>query len=387
MTTPPDPDAITIDALRVAGGLKWTRFGGDVIGAFVAETDFGTAPCVTAALHEAVDAQRFGYLPDGVAQSMAEACADWQSAAYGWDVAPEQIHPIADVVRGLEIAIEHFSPPGSPVVLPTPAYMPFLVVPTVMGREIIEVPGRTGEDGRYRLDLDGIGRAFDAGGGLLVMCNPHNPVGRVYQRDELIAVAEVVDAHGGRVFADEIHGPLVYAPGRHVPYACVSPVAADHSVTSTSASKAWNLPGLKCAQLIVTNERDAAIWREIGPTAAHGASLLGVVANTAAYAAGGSWLADILGYLDANRGALAELVADHLPGAGYIPPEGTYLAWLDCRGLGLGDAPGEVFLERARVALVDGRECGAPGYVRLNFATPRPILEELVGRMGAALRR
>jgi cystathionine beta-lyase len=381
MTAASDLDAVTIESLRAAGGLKWTKFGGDVIGAFVAETDFGTAPAVTAALHAAVDRAVFGYLPPGLARELAEACAAWQSSAYGWEVPPERIHPLADVIHGLEVAIEHFSVPGSAVVLPTPAYMPFFEVPLRLGREIIEVPCLVDGDGRYRMDLDAIGAALADRGNLLILCNPHNPVGRVYERDELLALADVVEAHGGRVFADEIHAPLVYAPARHVPYASVSPVTAGHTITATSASKAWNLPGLKCAQLIISNDRDAELWEPHAATASHLASNLGVVANIAAFREGRPWLEEILAYLDGNRRRLAELIAEHLPAVRYRPPDGTYLAWLDCRSLGLDPSPCDVFLEQAGVALVDGARCGSPGHVRLNFATPRPILEEIVTRM------
>lgn len=384
MTAPSELDAVTIESLRAAGGLKWTKFEPDVIGAFVAETDFGTAPVVTAALHRAVDRATFGYLPPALVRELAEACAAWQVEAYGWEVPPERVHPLADVIRGLEVAIEHFSEPGSAVVLPTPAYMPFFEVPLRLGREIIEVPCLVGEDGTARMDLDGIGTALAGRGNLVILCNPHNPVGRVYERAELLALAEVVDAHGGRVFSDEIHAPLVYAPARHVPYASVSPVAAGHAVTATSASKAWNLPGLKCAQLIL-NERDAEVWEPHAATASHGASNLGVIANIAAFTQGRPWLDEVLAYLDANRHHLASLLAEHLPDVRYRPPDGTYLAWLDCRPLGLGASPCDVFLERARVALVDGARCGSPGHVRLNFATPRPILEEIVARMAAAV--
>jgi cysteine-S-conjugate beta-lyase len=381
-------DALTEDALRSAGGLKWTKYG-DAIGAFVAEMDFGTAPEVTRALHDAVDAGRFGYLPTATALDMARACAGWQSRRYGWDVPAEWISPLPDVVAGLQAAIEHFTPPGSPVVLPTPAYMPFLVVPGLLGRETIQVPLVPGDDGRATYDLEGLDRAFAAGGRLLVHCNPHNPVGRVFGEAEQLAVAEVVERHGVRVFSDEIHAPLVYPGAVHRPYASLSPVTAAHTVTATSASKAWNLPGLKAAQFIVSNEADAARWAEVGLFAAHGAANLGVVANTAAFDAGEAWLDGVLGYLDGNRRLLAELLADRLPEVRYVPPEGTYLAWLDCRALGIEGSVGEHFLQRAGVALVDGPECGPPGrgHVRLNFATPRPVLETIVDRMAASLGR
>jgi cystathionine beta-lyase len=381
-------DALTEESLRTAGSVKWTRYG-DAIGAFVAEMDFGTAPEVTRALHAAVDAGLFGYLPTDTALGMARACAGWQSRRYGWEVPAEWITPLPDVLAGLQAAIEHFTPPGSPIVLPTPAYMPFLVVPGLLGRETIRVPMVAGSDGRPTYDLDGLDRAFAAGARLLVHCNPHNPMGRVFTEAEQLALSEVVERHGVRVFSDEIHAPLVHPGAVHRPYASLSPVTAGHTVTATSASKAWNLPGLKAAQFLVSNEADAAHWARVGFVAAHGAANLGVVANSAAFDEGEEWLTGVLGYLDGNRRLLGDLLAERLPEVGYSPPEGTYLAWLDCRKLGIEGSAGTFFLERAGVALVDGPECGEPGvgHVRLNFATPRPVLETIVDRMAAAVGR
>jgi cystathionine beta-lyase len=387
--TDPHPfDALTEDALRAGRSLKWSRFS-PALGAFVAEMDFGTAPAVTAALHEAVDAARFGYVPHEAIADMARACAGWQARQYGWQVPAEWITPLADVLAGLAAAIEHFTPPGSPVVLPTPAYMPFLLAPGLLGRDLLEVP-MVERDGRWTYDLDGLARAFAAGGRLLVHVNPHNPLGRVFTAEEQLGLAEVVDAAGDgtRVFADEIHAPLVYPGAQHRPYASLSPGTARHTVTATSASKAWNLPGLKAAQLLLTNEDDVAHWTSAGYLPTHGASILGVLANTVAYDAGGDWLADVLAYLDGNRRLLAGLLAERLPEVRYTPPEGTYLAWLDCRRLDLPTSPGGFFLEHAGVALIDGPECGAPGagFVRLNLATPRPVLATIVDRMATAAR-
>ena len=384
-------DRISIDELRRRGSVKWTRGGPDVIGAFVAEMDFGAAPAIEAALLDVIARADFGYLSEHAIADMAQACAAWQQDAYGWTVDPARIRPLPDVVKGLEAAIQLFSGPGTPVILPTPAYMPFLLVPPRLGRRIIQVPMIPAEDGRFVLDLDGIDAAFTAGGQLLILCNPCNPVGRVYTRDELSALAAVVDRNGGRVFADEIHAPLVYPGGKHIPYAGISGQAAAHAITATAASKGWNLPGLKCAQLILTNDADAATWAESGFMFEHGASTPGVRASTAAYRAGGGWLADVVGYLDGSRALLAGLLAEQLPAIGYRPPEGTYLAWLDCRDLsrelGIDDSPAEFFLAKARVLLTDGAACGdaGRGHVRLNFATPRPVLAEIVRRMAEAV--
>ena len=376
-------DALTEDVLRAGRSLKWSV--GPAVGAWVAEMDFGTAPVVTACLHEAVDAGRFGYLTQEAVDDLARACAGWYQRRYGWSVSAEWITPLADVLAGLVVAIEHFTPPGSAVVLPTPAYMPFLRVPGMLGRELLEVP-MIQRAGRWTYDLDGLARAFDAGGRLLVHVNPHNPLGRVFTEEEQLALAEVVERAGVRVFADEIHAPLVYPGARHRPYASLTLATARHAVTATSASKAWNLPGLKTAQLLLSNEDDVAHWTDVGYLPNHGASILGVLANTVAYDSGEEWLAGVLTYLDGNRRHLAELLAERLPEVGYSPPEGTYLAWLDFRGLALPASPGAFFLEHAGVALTDGPECGVPGagHARLNLATPRPVLATIVDRMAAA---
>ena len=386
MTHVPNFDATTADQLRKNGSVKWTRFPG-TIGAFVAEMDFGTAPAVTAALHDAVDLHRFGYLPEAVSTEMSVATAQWCRTAYGWDVPAERIHPLADVITALVMAIEHFSAPGSKVILPTPAYMPFFVVPGRLGREIIRVP-LLEVDGTFRFDLEGLECAFHDGGNLLILCNPYNPVGRVFDREELLAVSEVVARNGGRVFSDEIHAPMVYHPARHVPYASVSRDAAAHTLTATSASKAWNLPGLKCAQVILSSGADVERFDTIRSALSHGASNLGVLANTAAYTSGGQWLSSVIEYNDGNRHHLADLLREHIPSIRYTPPEGTYIAWLDVRHLNLGEHPSEFFRTEAGVAMTDGADCGAPaGFLRFVFATPRPIITQAVLQMAQALRK
>ena len=381
-----DFDSIGIDQLQRAGGAKWTSFPG-TIGAFVAEMDFGTAPTVLQAVRAATDRGLFGYLPNGIADQMSEAAANWQRDNFGWDLRPEQVHPVADVITALEHAIRHYSRPGSKVIVPTPTYMKFLTVPADLGREIIEIP-LVQNNGRDEIDLEALDGAFRDGGGILLLCNPYNPIGRVFTRDELLGISDVVSRNGGRVFADEVHAPLVYAGATHIPYASVSTDAARHTVTGTSAAKAWNLAGLKCAQVIISNDADAIIWEEVGSMARHGASNLGVVANTAAYSTGRSWLDQVLAYNDRNRQVLGELIQEHIPDIRYTQPEGTYIAWLDCRELGIGDRPAEFFRERAGVAMTDGASCGVngTGFVRMIFATPRPILEQAICQMADALR-
>ncbi|MDR2322999.1 MAG: aminotransferase class I/II-fold pyridoxal phosphate-dependent enzyme [Microbacterium sp.] len=387
MSTAEELDAIGIDRLREIGSLKWSVFP-EAIGAFVAEMDFPPAPAIAAAMKNAIDDGLTGYLPAAVRTRMTEATARWQQDRYGWEVPAERIRPVPDVLTALRATIDFFTAPGSKIVLPTPAYMPFLTIPAMHDREIIEVPMLV-EDGRHVYDLEGIDRAFADGGGLLILCNPYNPLGRVFERAELEAVAEVVARHGARVFSDEIHAPLVFAPHRHVPYASISAVTAGHTITAASASKAFNLPGLKAAQVILTNDADAETWaRPEVAWAEHGTANLGVIATTAAFDDSREWLDGTLDYLDGNRRILGDLLAEHIPDMGYRAPEGTYIAWLDARGLGIDGSPAAFFREHAGVAMTDGVACGAAGegYLRFILATPRPVIEQAVRQMAAALR-
>jgi cystathionine beta-lyase len=267
--------------------------------------------------------------------------------------------------------------------------MPFFELPSVTRRPIVEVPTVVDGGGVHRLEVEGIDAAFRGGARTIVLCNPYNPVGRSFSADELVSLAEVVDRHGGRVVADEIHAPLTYSGRDHVPYASLSGVAASHTVTLTSASKGWNLPGLKCAHVIVGNDVDEERWRSLSMLETHGASTLGIAANLAAYRDGVSWLDAVVGYLDGNRRYLGELLTEHLPVVRYVPPEAGYLAWLDCRGLELDVEPADHFLAKARVATNPGTAFGAPGagHVRFNFATSRAILREAVEAMGQAISR
>ncbi|WP_433803434.1 MalY/PatB family protein [Actinomycetospora sp. CA-084318] len=382
-------DALTADVMRAGGTWKWSgqgvaggtdRHGRGLIGAFVAEMDFPTADPVADAVRASVDASRFGYLADAWVADMAAACAAFWADRFGWSVDPARIRPVPDVMTALVATIERFTPPGTPVLLPMPAYMPFLTVPGRLGREMVPVPMARDP---FTLDLDALDAAFASSGSkLLVLTNPHNPTGRVFTAEELTAVAAVVERHGARVFADEIHAPLTFDGRAHVPYASLSGTTAAHAITATSASKAWNLPGLKCGQVILSNDEDAATWAEHGYLAEHSTATPGVLATTAAYAHGDPWLDDVLAYLDGNRALLREAT---LPGVGAIVPEGTYLAWLDASGLGLDEPASAFFAREAGVVMTDGALCGGPGGMRLTLATARPVLAEALERMAAAL--
>src|SRR5690606_23264633 len=217
-------DAPTAEALRASGAPKWNAFP-DCIGAFVAEMDFGTAPEVMAAVRGALERNQFGYPTDALAGELATACSQWHAEHYGWEPDPARIQPLPDVLTGLEMALRHFLPAGTKVVLPTPNYMPFLPLLRMLGHEAVQVPMLETADG-WRFDFDALDAAFAGGAGLAILCNPHNPLGRVFVRDELERFSEIAERHGVRVFCDEIHAPLVFAPHRHVPYASVSEAAA-----------------------------------------------------------------------------------------------------------------------------------------------------------------
>ncbi len=380
-------DTLSNEELRNVVGKKWSTYP-DCIGAFVAEMDFGTAPEIQQALREVVDEGFFGYVRDADVEAMRVACANWYRTEYGWNIPVDRVRSLADVIMGLRAAITEFSPPGARVIVPTPAYMPFLSVPVRLGREIIEVP-MVVANGRWEFDFESIDAAFagSANGGLLALCNPCNPVGRVFSREELLKLGGIVAKHGGRVFADEIHAPLLYPGQHHIPYASISETTASHTLTAVSASKAWNLAGLKSAQLILSNDIDAERWREAGFLIEHGASTIGVIANAAAYASGKPWLDDVIDYLDGNRGLLGDLLAEHLPRVGYIKPEGTYLAWLDFRDYPLPDDLAEFFRDEAKVAVVDGKACGAigEGFVRFNIAMSSDTLHQAIRQMASAV--
>jgi cystathionine beta-lyase len=380
-----DFDAVDVERLRRRRTVKWSLHGPDVLAAWVAEMDFDVAPVVRAAILDAVDREDFGYVAADLSE-LTTACADFLAAGYGWTVSPARVFPVADVLIGIRAALDALVAPGAPVVVPTPAYPPFFEVIELTGRAPAAAPMLV-EDGRDVLDLAAIDAALAAGARAVLLCSPHNPTGRVFSSAELAALAEIVDRHGARVVADEVHAPLVYPGSRHVPYAMVSDAAAAHAITVTSASKAFNLAGLKCAQVIASNHDDAARWRAMRVFEVAGPTPLGVAASVAAYRVGGPWLQELVAYLDGNRRALAQMLAVHVPGVVSRPPEATFLAWLDCSALGLDD-PARFILDHGNVALSEGPPFG-PGceqQVRLNFATARGLLGRIVGAMGEAAR-
>src|SRR5690625_806315 len=294
--------------------MKWTAFP-NKLGLWVAESDFGLAPVVRSRLQEALDSDLTGYLPPWATQEMTRAAAGFMHRHYGWEIEPAQVRPVADVLAALQYTITEFTRPGSVIVVPTPAYMPFLTLPPALGREVIQVPLVRDAEGAWVHDLDGIEAALQVGAGLVLLCNPHNPLGRVFEREELVGLAELVGRFDARIFADEIHAPIRYGSKPHIPFASISEQAAEISVTATSTSKAFNAPGLKCGQIILTSAGDRTRWREIGWLGEHGAGTLGAIAGAAAYRDGDEWLARFIAALAHNRTLLTGLVAEYLPEA------------------------------------------------------------------------
>jgi cystathionine beta-lyase len=277
---------------------------------------------------------------------------------------------------------------GDPVVINPPVYPPFFETLAEVGRPIVEVPLARTPAG-WELDLDAVEAAFRAGARVYLLCNPHNPVGRVWARPDLVRIAELAARYDVLVLADEIHAPLVLPGARHVPFLSAGDAAAAHGVVLASASKAWNLAGLKCAVAVTADDRLSAELRRLPAAVPYRAGNLGVLAAVAAFRDGEAWLDALLGHLDRNRRLLADLLAEHLPDVGYHPPEASFLGWLDCTALGLGDDPTGAFLDKGRLAVTRGLDFGAPGagFARLNIGTSAALLTEAVRRMAVAADR
>lgn len=345
--------------------------------------DVELAPPIAEALHAAVSRSDTGYRWAG---DLPAALAGFALARWGWHVDPEQVVVVPDVVTGICEAMDALTLPGESVVINPPVYPPFFSSVRRVNRVIVEVPLIEEPDSGYRLDIDGLEAAFarpEVTG--YVLCSPHNPTGTLPSRDELERIAHAAAANGVAVIADEIHAPLTHPQAEFVPYLTVAdPDAPAVSVVSTS--KAWNLAGLKCAQLVAGSTAVTALLAERIPIeVTYGTGHLGVLASTAAYREGIDWLDETVGQLAARAAELASLLGRLLPEIGYQPPPASYLAWLDCRALNLGDDPSEAFLERAKVALSPGPSFGeqGAGFARLNFGTSPEILHAIVERMAA----
>jgi cysteine-S-conjugate beta-lyase len=381
-----DVDAISLADLRHRQSAKYQYYPADVIPAWVAEMDFPLAPPIAAALHAAIDRSDTGYRS---ATGLAEALADFSERTWGWTIPLERITPIPDVLTGVAQSLLMLTSPGDGVVINPPVYPPFYsTVRDVVGRRIVEVPMARAADGSYDWDLEAMAAAFARPDvTAFVMSNPHNPTGTVPTVETLAAIAALAQEHRVAVVSDEIHAPLVLPGAVHVPFMSVAPDDAD-AIILVSASKAWNLPGLKCAQLVSTGRTREVVAARLPLEVTYATGHLGAIAAVAAYRDGRAWLDDVVAIIDGNRALLAELVAERLPRAGYVPPQASYLAWLDFTGYGLGDDPAAALVERAKVALSPGPTYGSggAGYARLNIGTSPAILREIVDRVGSALQ-
>ena len=362
--------------------VKWVAFDPDVLPLWVAEMDVEPCPAVVEAVTAAVRRGDTGY---GWGPRYADAVARYAASAWGWEVDPAAASVVPDVMIGVAELLRLLTDEGGPVVVSPPVYDSFFGFVDAIGRRRVDAPLTAAG----RLDpgtLEVAFRAATASGerAAYLLCNPQNPTGAVHSPTELATLASLAQQHGVRVVADEVHAPVVYEGGRgFTPFLTVP--GAERSFSVFSPSKGWNLAGLKSALAVAGPGASDVRLHEVHT---HGSSHLGAIAHVAAMDDGRQWQARLLGELDANRLLLGRLLAEHLPDVRWVAPEATYLAWLDCRPLGLGDDPAAVFRRRGRVALASGPAYGADagrGFARLNFATSPEVLEDAVRRMASCL--
>ncbi|MDO5034151.1 MAG: aminotransferase class I/II-fold pyridoxal phosphate-dependent enzyme [Actinomycetaceae bacterium] len=367
-------DGFNEERMFEGGMLKWNTPG--VSGHWVAEMDFGTAPVVEEAIHSAIRSGFLGYMPPALTERLQRATVSMTQRRYGWSFAPEEVSLASSVLDGLRAILGHMLEPGSRVIVPTPAYMPFLTLPGKYGHEAVEVPSLL-DDGVWRLDFEAIEEAAKTSD-LLIICNPWNPTGRVLELEELKELGRIAVEHDLLIFNDEIHAPLVVAPQKHIPFASISPDFADRTVTAVAASKGFNLAGLHCAQMITTG----AMKERFEPVAAwlNFAAPIGALASAVAYEQGDPWLAELNKYLRGNAELITSLLAES--NLSWSEPQGTYLGIINAEALGSSN-PSEKFLEEARVRMTPGAALGKgyEQYVRFGFASSRQVVERSIRRM------
>jgi cysteine-S-conjugate beta-lyase len=383
MTAPFD---LSLDELLEHRSAKWSRVPEGVLPAWTAEMDVRTAPAIAEALRVAVDRSDFGYAGDP--GPVTEAFAGFARHAWGWDPAAGEgrMRLFSDVGHGVKEVLAALTEPGDRVVLNPPVYLSFYPWLRSLRLEAHEVPMLDVASGG-RLDLQGMERALASGTRVVLLCSPHNPLGHVYPQEDLAALADLALEHGAVVVADEIHAPLVHpgSPRPFVPWLTVSDAARQVGIALHSPSKAWNTAGLKLA-VGVTAVADR--WPDIREESDWAPSILGQYAAVAAYADGRDWLDTVTAALEQRTARLTEVLAAELPGVRFAPGTASYLAWLDCRELGLGDDPARTFLEQGRVLLSPGPAFGSggAGFARLNIGTSEELMVEAVRRMAASLR-
>lgn len=371
---------------RKSDSAKWNKFGPDVLPMWVADMDFASAEPILRALRERVEHGFFGYTFP--LEAFCETLRLRMKTLYEWEVREKEFHFLPGLVTGLNFAMHAFSARGEGVLVQPPVYHHFIKDPAIHGRVVVDPPlVRKGDS--YEIDFDAFEGAITGATRIFILCNPHNPVGRVYTRAELEQMAEVCLRRGLIICSDEIHCDLLFPGYRHIPIGTLSPEVADRTITLIAPSKTYNLAGLRCGVAIIQNEELGKIWKKETLGLNPGLNIMGQVAALAGYREGQEWLDQVLAYLTANRDFLYRYVTDHLPGIRMTRMEGTYLAWLDCGDAGIPGNPCEFFRERGKVALNDGAEFGrgGEGFVRLNFACPRKMLAEALDRMSDALKK
>lgn len=382
----------TLIPRRDSDSAKWNAFDADVLPMWVADMDFRSPEPVLRALHERVEHGVFGY-SFGSEKPLAQAISDRMAQRFGWQVDPAHIVFIPNLFYGLYVVSRAYAEPDNgSVLIQTPVYGPFISAPSNAGRPLrtaemdaVRVNGHL----RYEIDFDRFEAAITPDTRLFILCSPHNPVGRVWSRAELERLTDICLRHNLVIVSDEIHADLVYAGSQHIPTGALSPEVAARTVTLHSASKAFNLPGLALGYAIVPNDDLRRQLTGVLNAANVHSGMLGAVATLAAYREGQPWLDALKVYLQANRDYLLDYLQRCLPQIVPTRPEGTYLAWLDCRAAGIPGKPSDFFLHEAKVAFNDGAWFGqgGEGFVRLNFGCPRATLTEALERMSAALAR
>ncbi|WP_345761885.1 MalY/PatB family protein [Diaminobutyricibacter sp. McL0608] len=371
--------------LRDRTSEKWPAFPPDVLPLFVAEMDYPLAEPIAEALIAAVRRSDTGYI--GPDDDVQRAFCAFAHRHWDWTVQPDRVTTTTDVSVVIVEALRLVIRPGDGVVINPPVYPPFFdLIPKASGR-VVEVPLADEDDRGLRLDLEGIERAFAAGAKAFLLCNPHNPLGLVHSAAELRAVAELADRYGVAVVSDEIHAPLTHSDATFTPYLTVSEAARRHGIAAHSASKAWNLAGLKCALIVTAHDAMAARTATPPKEVEVRTSLFGRIATAAALSSGDEWRAGMLSSVEASRHLLGDLLREQLPDVVFRQPHASFLAWLDFRQLGWGDDPSARALA-AKVALVPGTEFGTQGrgFVRLNFACSPEVLTEAIERLATAAR-
>ncbi len=366
--------------------VKWHYFPEDALPMWVADMDFVSPEPVVRALQDRVAQGVFGYAGD--LPGLRDVIVERLARLYHWEISPQDLVFIPGVVTGFNLAAHAFTDDGEGVLIQPPVYMPFLDVGKNVRGICQEAQLSASSDGYYRVDWDAFERAITPDTRMFLLCNPHNPVGRVYTRPELERMAEICLRRGLVVCSDEIHCDLVYSGHRHIPIASISPEIAQNTITLMAPSKTYNIAGLSCSFAVIQNPELRKRYIQAEQGLVHGVNLLGLVASKAAYAEGQEWLDQLLAYLEGNRDFLCAFVAERLPGIKMFCPEATYLAWLDCREAGIEGQTSDFFLKKARVAVNDGVAFGSggEGFVRLNFGCPRSMLVDALERIEAALR-